>query len=64
MICKSSPLVAITLLLSSTLSCAAAEPRVEEKIVGPAYEQVTIYTLSPTGMHLGTMSAKGSRFVV
>ncbi|HTO02727.1 MAG TPA: hypothetical protein VL069_03450 [Opitutus sp.] len=42
----------------------SAEHKIEEQVVGPAWEQGTIYTLSPTGMHLATMSAKGSRFVV
>ncbi|MEO6002882.1 MAG: hypothetical protein ABIZ04_07385 [Opitutus sp.] len=55
-------------LLSSLLFIASlplfAASNVEEKMVGPAYEQGTIYTLSPTGLHLATMSAKGSRFVV
>ena len=57
-----------TLLLLSLLVAGsvplAADSAVEEKLVGPAYEQGTIYTLSPTGLHLATMSAKGSRFVV
>jgi WD40 repeat protein len=54
---------AAMLLVSHTTSLAA-EHNVEEQIVGPPWEQGTIYTLSPTGMHLGTMSAKGSRFIV
>lgn len=43
---------------------AAAAPAIEAKSVGPAWENGTIYTISPTGMHVATMHAKGSRFVV
>ena len=46
------------------VASASHAHQVEEKIVGPAWEQGTIYTLSPTGMRVATVSAKGSRFVV
>lgn len=57
------PLLLLSLLVAGSLRLAA-DSNVEEKQVGPAYEQGTIYTVSPTGLHLATMSAKGSRFVV
>src|SRR5262245_54151396 len=43
---------------------ALADAKVEEQVVGPAWEQGTIYTLSPRGMHVATVSMKGSRWVV
>lgn len=43
---------------------SAARYQIKEEIVGPAWEHGTIYTLSPTGMRVATLSAKGSRFVV
>ena len=46
------------------VASASHAHQVEEKIVGPAWEQGTIYSLSPTGMRLAIVSAKGSRFVV
>jgi hypothetical protein len=42
----------------------ADELKREEKVVGPPWEQGTVYTLSPKGLHLATVGAKGSRFVV
>lgn len=59
-----SLLALVSLLFVSPAIGLAAEHQVKEQIVGPAWEQGTIYTLSPSGLHLGTMSAKGSRFVV
>ncbi len=61
MLCR--PLL-ITLLLGAGVAASAAPYTVQEDIVGPAWENGTVYTLSPTGMHLATVSAKGSRFVV
>ena len=43
---------------------AAADAKVEEQAVGPAWEQGTTYTLSPRGWHVATVSMKGSRWVV
>jgi hypothetical protein len=43
---------------------ARPEVRVESQVVGPAWEQGTTYTISPKGLHLATVCAKGSRFVV
>jgi WD40 repeat protein len=40
------------------------KPKIVEQIVGPAYVQGTIYTLSPKGMRLATMHAKDGKFVV
>lgn len=57
-------LLVLPIQLGLAPAIEAAPPAVEEVIVGPAWEQGTIYTLSPTGMHLATVSAKGSRFVV
>lgn len=64
---KKSPCLVLAFVIFLSLLPAtglSAEHNVEEQIVGPAWEQGTIYTLSPTGLHLATMSAKGSRFVV
>jgi hypothetical protein len=43
---------------------AAGQVALEEEVVGPAYSQGTIYTLSPRGMRLATVHMKGSRWVV
>ncbi len=56
-----SRLMGVALL--TALNCNA-DVKVEEQVVGPAWEAGTIYWLSPKGMHLATMHAKGSRFVV
>jgi hypothetical protein len=42
----------------------SAELKVEEQIVGPAYEQGVTYVLSPKGLHLATVHPKGSRLAV
>jgi WD40 repeat protein len=52
----------LALGLLSSLALPAIQ--VAEQTVGPASEPGTIYTLSPTGLHLATVSAQGSRFVV
>jgi hypothetical protein len=49
--------------LLTALNCNA-DVKVKEQVVGPAWEAGTIYWLSPKGMHLATMHAQGSRFVV
>jgi WD40 repeat protein len=49
--------------LFAALNCLA-EVKIEEQVVGPAYDQSTKYYLSPKGLHLATVQAKGSRFVV
>ena len=56
--------VAILALVCSLVSVAVAEPKVEEQVVGPAWEQGVVYTLSPRGMHVATAAMKGSRWVV
>ena len=45
-------------------SIVIAEPKVEEQIVAPAWEQGTTYTLSPRGLHLAAVAMKGSRWAV
>jgi len=46
------------------LALQAAPYTVDEQEVGPAWENGTIYTLSPTGMRVATLHAKGSRFAI
>src|SRR5690348_8273466 len=46
-----------------------AEVKVEEQIVGPALDlqgsdRLSTYTISPSGVHLATVTHKGSRWVV
>lgn len=41
-----------------------ATAKIEEQVVAPPWEQGALFTLSPKGMHLASMHAKGSRFVV
>lgn len=57
------------LVLTAALGCLlfnplAASYQITEEKLGPATENGTLYTLSPKGMHVATVSAKGSRFVV
>jgi hypothetical protein len=59
-----SNVVAVLGILCAVNAVAAAEVKIEEKVVGPAWEQGITYTLSPNGLHLATAGPKGSRFVV
>ncbi len=59
-----TPCLLCTALALVGIPLAAAPYAVEETIVGPAWEQGTVYTLSPTGMRVASVHAKGSRFVV
>jgi hypothetical protein len=57
------PLV-VAAALTATTTVPAGSFEIEEQVVGPAWEQGTVYTLSTVGMRVATMHAKGSRFVV
>ena len=52
------------LVVAALAADARADAKVEEQVVGPASEQGTIYAVSPRGMHVATVSMKGSRWVV
>jgi hypothetical protein len=53
-----------SLLAAFAIQVSAAPYEIKEEIVGPAWEHGTVYTLSPSGLRVATLSAKGSRFVV
>jgi dipeptidyl aminopeptidase/acylaminoacyl peptidase len=63
---KTSPRLWISAIIAHGLTTAAsfAAVNIEEQVVGPAYDASTNYTLSPKGLHLATVHAKGSRFAV
>lgn len=54
----------LPVLLLAITTTALAAPQIEEKVIAPAFEPGTIFTMSPKGMHLASMHAKASRFVV
>jgi len=54
----------VFLALSMLSAGVSAEVKIEEQIVGPAYDQGVTYVLSPKGLHLATVHPKGSRFAV
>lgn len=56
---------AAVLVTQLTLGAAfAAEPKIEEKIVGPAFTPGMVYVLSPKGMHLATVHGRDGKTLV
>lgn len=51
----------VTLALST--ASAFADPKIEEQVIGPAGHWAG-FALSPKGMHVAMLNAKGSRFIV
>lgn len=52
------------MVLGLLRAAVSAEVKVDEQIVGPAYEQGVTYILSSKGLHLATVHPQGSRFAV
>lgn len=56
--------IASVVLFVWFVAAVSAEVKIEEQIVGPAYDNGMTYILSPKGLYLATVHPKGSRFAV
>jgi WD40 repeat protein len=58
------PLLTGAALLLAVAMTSLAAPKIEEKIVGPAFTPGVVYTLSPKGMHVATAHGRDGKTLV